>query len=574
MHKNSTNQSSMKQSTNGFAALRFFNITKYTVPYWSLLLAVSGILLALELLGVHRILGLTDMTFWQDLIAPFCRELEQNFVGLYTSQISTTFLVTALLSVLGGKDDPIYWTSAMEYKLINPKGTSLRDITWYCLGMLATSLIAIFFRGTLMFLFSFSVNLIGLAIVTCRVILAFFARTEILLQLQRDFLNAKPAEKQRLLGRMEDNIVQAAHNHNVAYLQECVQFFHFIEEQDVLDFTKTHFERLRWFFQIIPDELNGIRWDLFTCLTNLFGIGDVSPEKKHQASQVPLSLEELRSEHEKVRQELKENKRQWKELEAKRKTSRVKKDMAALQQQIAQLERRSRRLTVAERPYFRATSPEKDHRRLLQDDVLLMLHNNIHTRVFTARDTVRWGRAASALSRKNISELFALAETNNAPKLDFQRDFKNIIYLLKEAWECNQLLDDYMFMFHELHRFVDDKLWALTQRRTEKGCDLQKPAVHCYDWQDTVLLFRCICDENAMVEKSRSEFLVAVLAYSVALDRSKKKRLADLVTGTSALSDSEKTSLLKAIRKTAPNDVKVLRAAPSGRCVAQGEVER
>ena len=73
----------------------------------------------------------------------------------------------------------MYWTTLVEYKLINPKGKSLRDITWYCLGCLVTSFIALVLQATLAFLFSFIFSVVGLAVITCRMICIFFSKVKI-----------------------------------------------------------------------------------------------------------------------------------------------------------------------------------------------------------------------------------------------------------------------------------------------------------------------------------------------------------------------------------------------------------
>lgn len=547
MRKNTPAKPSRAKNANHLILFSMFNITRHTRTYWVLLGAVSSGLLAFELGGWHQRLGLPNAAFWQNVITPFCNELDLNFINLYISQISTTFLVTSFLSFLGGKEDPIYWTSAMEYKLINPKGTSLRDITWYCLGTLITSLVAVFFRAALMFLFSFGINLLGLSIITCRMILAFFARAEIKRQLQQDFLKASNSEKHEMFQKMEEYIVRAAHNHDVGYLRECVDFFRYLEEQKTLNFPTTHFERLRWFFQIIPDQLNEVRWSIFVRLAKLLAIGDSISENKHPRSKKTSreensfpALETLQLQHDQIQKELESKTQLLAALKQKVQIGRVKNNIEQLEQEIILLNQKKRELTITERAYHRADSPEKDNRRKLQDDVLRMLHNNIQTRVLTARDAARWCDAAVTLSQKNITELFLFALAKNASQLNFHRDFKEFIYLLKEAYDGRSLLDDYMFMLHRLHHVVEHGISNL-DNKTGKKC-----VAHCYDWKDTALIFQCICDENALIERDRADFLLRVLQYSPELTNQQKTQLLKLVRSSSQLAASNSAKPLLA----------------------------
>ena len=528
----------------GLALLRVCNLTKHTVVYWAVLLIVSGSLLALELGGWHHRSGLAGTGFWQNVIAPFGRELELNFVNLYISQISTTFLVTAFLSFLGGKEDPIYWTSAMEYKLINPKGTSLRDITWYCIGTLITSLVAVFFRAALMFLFSFGINLLGLSVITCRMILAFFAREEVKRQLLQEFLQADGGKRDEMLDQMEARIAQAAHNCDAGYLRECVVFFRRLNETEGFAFTQTHFDRLRWILQIIPDRLDDVRQAVFSVLRGfLSSKGSVFQARDCRGrvvfnENIP-TLESLQSECDRVKQERTEKEQQLEELNKTRKTRRVKKQIAALEQEIASLDRMRRILMSSQRPYVRATSPEKDNRRRLQEDVLRILRNNSRNSALTERDAYRWCENATGLSKENIAEFFILVWTQKSSKMYFRRDFELFIALLKEAYDNHIALDDYIASLEELHRFVATGMKRL-DAATGEEC-----IAYCYDWNDTLLLFRCVCDDNAWIDRDRMRFLREVLSYSLVLTEEKKAQLRKLVNDSSQLADCDKAALLE-----------------------------
>lgn len=536
---------------NGFWLFRAVNITKHTVFYWSLLLAVSGALLALELLGVHRYFAFVNTGFWQNVIVPFCRDLDANFINLYVSQISTTFLVTAFLSFLGGKEDPIYWTSAMEYKLINPKGTSLRDITWYCLGTLVTSLVAVFFRAVLMFVFSFGINLIGLSVITCRMILAFFAREEIKKQLQQDFIKADDVQKQLMFEGMEEHIVRAAHNHDVGYLRECVDFFRQLEEKQAVEFTTTHFERLQWFFQVIPDQLAEVRWGIFVRLCTLMDIDDLVGEtgvrKRYRDSAIPELEDAPENAHpheiiadlmQKVSLEIEDKNGQLKLLEKKCKTPKVKKGIHALKKEVEQLQREKRRLVSVRRRYTRACSPEKDNRRRILAEVMRMLSNNLTSRTLTERDAKQWRGAAVALAQRNIEELSALCLANKVEKPNFHRDFKEFVYLLKEAYDHHRLLDDYIAMLHDLHRVVGN---GIDRMRNVTGiCGVAQ----CYEWKETEMLFRCLCDNDALIERIEINFLLQVYHSTVNVEKSQKALLYKLVSDATRFTQAEKTAFL------------------------------
>ena len=151
----------------------------YTITGIVLLLFVSVVLMMLELSENNPFTGVGDLFLWKSFVEPFIQDVKVNFLNLYISQISTTFLVTVFLSMLGDKDTELYWTSTVKYKLINPKGSSLIDFTLYSFCTLAISFFAIVFQAKWCFIFSFLVNVYFLIVITWRMIVALFGREKI-----------------------------------------------------------------------------------------------------------------------------------------------------------------------------------------------------------------------------------------------------------------------------------------------------------------------------------------------------------------------------------------------------------
>lgn len=208
-------------------------LSKRTVFTWVCLFALCVLFIVLELGRFYQPLGLNRLPLWGQVIVPLSGLVDNNFINLFISQISTTFLVTAFLSFLGDKNAQIYWTTAMDHKLVHPKGSSLMDLASYSFCTLPISLLAILLQAKLCFFCSFLINIWVLVVITWRMIMTFYSRKQIKDELQELFRQESPQKQQENLRAMEENMVRAAHDHDIEYLRECKEFLEeFISSED------------------------------------------------------------------------------------------------------------------------------------------------------------------------------------------------------------------------------------------------------------------------------------------------------------------------------------------------------
>ena len=208
-------------------------LSKRTVFTWVCLFALCVLFIVFELGRYYQPLGLNRLPLWGQVIVPLSDLVDDNFINLFISQISTTFLVTAFLSFLGDKNAQIYWTTAMDHKLVHPKGSSLMDLASYSFCTLPISLLAILLQAKLCFFCSFLINIWVLVVITWRMIMTFYSRKQIKDELQELFRQESPQKQQENLRAMEENMVRAAHDHDIEYLRECKEFLEeFISSED------------------------------------------------------------------------------------------------------------------------------------------------------------------------------------------------------------------------------------------------------------------------------------------------------------------------------------------------------
>lgn len=213
------------------------SFVKKVFSRWKICVVFSVLLLSMivEFLSHNGLINLNNCVFLNNIFSIFpnevtilpaklASEIKENFVNLYISQISTTFLVTAFLSLLGDRDAAVYWTTAMDYKLVHPKGSGLKDFTLYSFYTLGISFIAMYIQIEWCFLFSFLINIAFLIIITWRMIIVFYNRDGIKKELKKQFEQESEEQQQEYLHMMEESMVRAAHNHNVEYLRECKEF--------------------------------------------------------------------------------------------------------------------------------------------------------------------------------------------------------------------------------------------------------------------------------------------------------------------------------------------------------------
>ena len=475
------------------------NFNKRTRPYWLGLIIISLVLMIAELVIKARGINCEGCPFLQNFFVPFGDSVRNNFFDLLISQISTTFLVTSFLSFLSGNDTPIYWTTAMQHKLITPKGTSIRDIAWYCIGTLIISLVTMFFDAAFAFLFSFVTNIVGLTIITARMILAFFAKDQIKYELLEEFKGYSYGMQQDKITNMEEHAVVAAQNHDIGYLRDNLEFFRLTKSP--------HASRaLVRFCEIIPRDF----FELFADAVFVYC------EKNDilYATSVYYGAE------------------------------------AVEQVFYGGIEARQVRPPLESHKEFSIfqnnESMRKCIRKFLHDDIsgdLLIPEKRINLLgMFDAVNILQI--KTHRLCRADDEVLYA--------SFDLPFYFKEYIHLIKAAFDSQRNLTPYISSVKAMHSAVI----AGFKKAEESGFDAPKALTFenntpcLYSPNGTLTLYRCVLSENAFHEDILlCDFLRDVYRYTEPMTYGQKQQLCEIVENAYILNAQDKEFLIKEISK-------------------------
>lgn len=471
------------------------NFNKRTRPYWLGLIIISATLAIAELVIKASGICFEGFPFLQNFFIPFRASIRDNFFDLLISQISTTFLVTSFLSFLSGNDTPIYWTTAMQHKLITPKGTSIRDIAWYCIGTLIISLVTMFFDVAFAFLFSFVTNIVGLTIITARMILAFFAKDQIKYELLEEFKSYSYGVQQDKITNMEEHAVVAAQNHDIGYLRDNLEF---------LRLTKSpHANRaLVRFCELVPRDF----FDLFADAVLVYC------EKNNM-----LYVRNVYYNVETVEQGF------CAEIEARKIVPPLEshKEFSVFQNNESM--RRCIRKFLHEDIAGDLLIPEKRASLLRMFDALTILQIKTH-RLCRADDEVLYANS------------------------DLPYYFKDYVYLIKAAFDAQRNLTPYISSLKAMQSAIIGGF----RKANELGFDTPKTLAFendkpcLYSWNSTQILYRCVPSQNSFHEDpALYDFLKDVYNYTEPLTETQWHKLRSTIDDAYMLSEDEKRLLIK-----------------------------
>lgn len=449
--------------------------------------------------------------FWHNIALPFHREVKAHLLDLYISQISTTFIVTTFLSFLSDNKEPVYWTTLVEYKLINPKGKSLRDITWYCLGCLVTSFIALVLQATLAFLFSFIFSVVGLAVITCRMICIFFSKEKIKGQLRREFMELPPQEQRDRLIRLEENLISAVRNRDIACIRDDLKFLEFVN-MPAADEIVLHF------LKIIPKELYTLRLESAKLLTGV-------------AKDIPFAQLQDREYLEGV-------------------VAGYDADIIIPRHEQDKLEQKTEWFKQALYTYVFDFLQENIRDGLLfsaECSELLAVFGRLHVHKF--KDDI------GMLMLTNSNKLYGYGE------LDFKKHFANHLLLLKQAYAAQTEILPYVQALEQLQELFSFGICMVRYSMYDTNCnyharngaalrdrvtlprDYEEAAVY-YDWEDTCAVFDSVCSLRLSQHNGALlSFLVKVTEHTDSITVQQGQALLEKVSSISTGDDEPRLLL-------------------------------
>jgi hypothetical protein len=371
---------------------------------------------------------------------------------------------------------------------------------------LAISLFAVFIRAKLLFLFSFILNLICLAAITLRMILAFFSREKMKEELLKDFVEASHAERSKLLLDMDANITFASYNHNVGYLRECVEFFSKIDKLHISMQHPEYLDKIVWFFQAVPEELTDLKTDVLKILCSHIKLDELIKKTPFEAS-------------------------------AARQTHMQNYLMSEIMGTTDTADS-----TLAEL---------RTNRQHFMSWPLMTFNRQIKNGAMLETDASTWINILIAFVQPDIEEILVSSTKRkdrpylgNSPQTSINLNYylKIFVSLLENAHRHHQVLDPYIFMFNELHNLIHfgveiiklnghdvnaNVYEQLIESERHKLPDSISEAIHCYSYDDALTIFKCLCDTDAhiRIENNAIGVLSNIFDYSKGLSDAQKNSL-------------------------------------------------
>lgn len=125
--------------------------------------------------------------YLHSLFVRFMANTEFNVYDVFYAQISTTFILISIISLLSTNTQKVYWDDMMHRKLIKPALLNFTSLTAYLLVSLLVS--AYFFIvGSNYILISFSISIVVMSVFTVKMVGAYFGRDAVKEEMKEEFL--------------------------------------------------------------------------------------------------------------------------------------------------------------------------------------------------------------------------------------------------------------------------------------------------------------------------------------------------------------------------------------------------
>lgn len=153
---------------------------KNSILVWPVTIIILGVLMIMSWLCMPVIVKLLGF-------ANHINRSDFNAVDIYIGMLSIAFIVTSIVTVLSDKSNVIYWTTVVEYQLVNPRFISLREIVTYLAVIAAYGFLSLFVFPEFIFA-CLLLTVISLFLITYRMIDGFINRKRILRELKTQFV--------------------------------------------------------------------------------------------------------------------------------------------------------------------------------------------------------------------------------------------------------------------------------------------------------------------------------------------------------------------------------------------------
>lgn len=170
-----------------------------------------------------------------------------NRFDLLFTQISVSFILISLVSVLSTTTNIVYWVDVSQYKLVKPKYTGFIDYASYILACLAVSVACVLWKSNYV-LIPFLYSIVLLAFLTIKMLGSYFARDSVKKELHDKFLVLK-----------KNDISEYNRNRNIlvenTYKEITSKDYKLIEENIELLMDSHELEKIITIMEYIGDDL-------------------------------------------------------------------------------------------------------------------------------------------------------------------------------------------------------------------------------------------------------------------------------------------------------------------------------
>ena len=196
--------------------------------------------------------------------------IRNSGLDLLMAQLSTTFLIVSFLSFLTAKDDYILWQDAMSLKFIYPKYSNFVAFSVYAFASFVFTAFFYIQKTDVLVITFFIIGFAILAMLTFKMIIVFFSRRRLLVELELMFSNSLKEEKDEILSRLYQNTVLVVNENNCAKIEENFYFLlrlYFVYKRQQMSLKhslhKTDDEHEEILLDLVPDEYRHLKLLLF-----------------------------------------------------------------------------------------------------------------------------------------------------------------------------------------------------------------------------------------------------------------------------------------------------------------------
>lgn len=146
-------------------------------------------------------------------------DTEFNIYDVFYAQISTTFILISIISLLSTNTQKVYWDDMMHRKLIKPPFMNFTSLTAYLLSTLLISTY-MYIVGSNYILLSFVVSLLLMSIFTVRMVGAYFGRDAVKAKMEKEFKSLSAEEQIPYRRKLMEESMTAIDNNEMSVLVE------------------------------------------------------------------------------------------------------------------------------------------------------------------------------------------------------------------------------------------------------------------------------------------------------------------------------------------------------------------